>query len=74
MKAGDIVYCEDSQQVFLVMGHTFDRRRLYLKNLTNVDCENLISLPEKCLIPCPTEWKNYSWYETLARRILDGYN
>ena len=70
VKFGDVVYCDDTQQAYMVEGWNYKQDKLCLKNLTNIDAPLVRISPDK-LREIPDNWVTKTWYEHLAKTIVD---
>lgn len=70
---GELVYCEETKQVYVVVGRGWFFDRVRLRNVSNVDITSIIEMGEIMLSPVPQELlkSNYP-YETIAKVILNG--
>lgn len=73
VKYGDVVYCEETQQVYMVEGWNYNHDKLALKNLLNLECPMTHIAAEK-LCDLPDNWSDKSFYETMAKNIVKGRN
>lgn len=71
IKYGDVVYCSESQQVYMVEGWNYEHDKLHLKNLTNLEAECTYISPF-LLCDLPDNWGTKDWYEHLAKKIVDN--
>lgn len=71
VKFGDVVYCGESQQVYMVEGWNYKQDKLCLKNLTNLEAEDTYISPF-LLSDLPDNWATKDYYELLAKKIVDN--
>lgn len=69
-KVGLPVYCEETQQVYMIEGWDFDHRKLALKNLSNLEAPLTHIDPAK-LRELPDNWGTKTYYEEMTRNIME---
>ena len=70
---GELVYCDGTKQVYVVVGRTYNGR-LELRNILNVDSNHIIEMRDEILSPVPQKWLEGPYpYEAIAKSIMKGY-